>query len=139
MQGCSPTHAMFANRRCCVFAIFRQKRQCPKITVIEQNDQFSDSAYHRRSEAEPDIESGLQDCLLILFCSSNMPLNLDSNRDCQQQFAEVVPVTCTIPVHQKAKAMSLMCFWLSSNLTQHGASLQGLGRMFHPHPHGAIP
>ena len=51
--------------RHCVLAIFHQKHQCPITAVFGQNDQFSDSAYHRRPEPEPDIESALQDSLLV--------------------------------------------------------------------------
>ena len=46
------------------FAISRQT-ECPKTAVIGQNDQFLDSAYHRRPEAEPDIKSGMQGCLFV--------------------------------------------------------------------------
>ena len=46
-------------------ALFHQKHQCPITAVVGQNDQFSDSTYHRRPEPEPDIESGLQGHLLI--------------------------------------------------------------------------
>ena len=71
-RGCSPTHVMLANQmghgssgRCCVFVIFHQKHQCLKTAIVGQNDQFLDSTYHRRPEAGPDIESGLQGCLFV--------------------------------------------------------------------------
>ena len=46
-------------------ADFHQKHQCPITAVCGQNDQFSDSAYHRCPEPEPDTESALQDSLLV--------------------------------------------------------------------------
>ena len=45
--------------------IFHQKHQCLISALVGQKDQFSVSAYHRRSETDPDIESGPQGDLLI--------------------------------------------------------------------------
>ena len=41
------------------------ENQCPKTAVVGQNDQFSDTAYHRRPEAETNVESGLQEYLFV--------------------------------------------------------------------------
>ena len=37
----------------------RLKCQCLKTAVFGQNGRFSDSAYYRHPEAEPDIKGGL--------------------------------------------------------------------------------
>ena len=75
----SPTHVL--QTECDLgmilrFGDIRQKRQCPKTAVFLQNDKISDSAYLRPTEVEPDIETGLQGCLLLLC----IPPNFDRKR-----------------------------------------------------------
>ena len=62
-QGRSSTHVCITNRMGpwsdVAFWCISPKCQCPKTAVFGQNGRFSDSAYYRHPEAEPDIEGGL--------------------------------------------------------------------------------
>ena len=54
-----------------------------ETAIVRQNDQFLDSAYHRRPEPEPDIESVLQDHLLVPL--PRLQTLTASNLTCAQQ------------------------------------------------------
>ena len=81
--NCKPNVTL---EQCCILILYL-KHQYPKTAVVRQNDQFSDSAYHRCPEPKPDIENGLH---RLLICSPITPPKLDRKQPCLHSTALLV-------------------------------------------------